>query len=264
MKKTLFTILITVVGGALALESCSPAEVEGLGEEKDKAKIIFVNAAPNAAADPAGARREIAVYPFYNGVQFNTFPIKFPWSNGYKAFAPGTMVMRFDTAQSQANNPPGPGARVAELSFPTQADQYYSVYALGTAQKVEPILLNDNLALPAPGKATVRIMNFSPDAGPVDVVITGGAAQPITLATNLAYKGVRDFFEIDPGVYTIEIRVAGTTTRIGNARSNIIIDRNSCYSIWTAGFRTLPSPGNTFAGYAFDIRYHANRWSNPL
>lgn len=262
--KSLLTAALTLLATALVLQGCKPTEVEGLGEEKDKAKIIFVNAAPNGATDPVQARREIAVYPYYNGVQFNTFPIKFPWSNGYKAFSPGTMAMRFDTAQSQANNPAGAAARVAELSFPTTADKYYSVYALGTAQKVEPVLLEDDLSLPAPGKAKIRVMNYSPDAGPVDVVITGGATQPITLATNLSYKGVREFFEIDPGTYTIEVRVAGTTTRIGSARANVFIDRNSCYSIWTAGFRTLPSPGNTFSGYAFDIRYHANRWSNPL
>lgn len=263
MKSSLTALLMPLVA-ALVLPSCKPTEVEGLGEEKDKAKIIFVNAAPNGATDPVQARREIAVYPSYNGVQFNTFPIKFPWSNGYKAFPPGTMAMRFDTAQSQANNPPGAAARVAELSFPTKADAYYSVYALGTAQKVEPVVLEDDLTLPAPGKAKLRVMNYSPDAGPVDVVITGGAPQPITVASNLTYKGVRDFFEIDPGTYTIEVRVAGTTTRIGNARSNVFIDRNGCYSIWTAGFRTLPSPGNTFGGYTFDIRYHANRWTNPL
>ncbi|CAN5509315.1 hypothetical protein BH09BAC4_BH09BAC4_04580 [soil metagenome] len=249
----------------LSLLSCEQNEPQGvLGEEKDKAKIIFVNATPNAATQPAAAQREIAIWPFYNGVQFNTFPIKFPWSNGYKAFAPGTMVMRFDTAQSQSNNPPGAAAKVGELTFPTEADRYYSAYSIGTAQQPEFVLLNDDLALPTPGKAKVRIMNYSPDAGPLDLFITGGSlAAPITLATSLAYKGVKPFFEIDPGTYTIEFRVAGTATVV-KSKSNVIIDKNSCYSIWARGFRTLPSLGNTFGGYAFDISYHANRWSNPL
>lgn len=264
MKIRFASYISLIVMGALALSACEKELPEKLGEERDKVKIIFVNAAPNAAIEPLRARREIAIYPFYNQVQFNNFPIKFPWSNGYKAFPPGTMTIRLDTARSIGNDPPGVAARVAEVTFPTQADTYYSVYAIGTVQQVEAVVLPDDLSLPSPGKAKIRIMHFSPDAGPVDVVLTGGVAAPVVLASGLDYKGVKEFFEIDPGTYTMEVRVAGTTTRIGNARSNMLIDPNSCYSIWTAGFRTLPSPGNTFAGYQFDIRYHANRWSNPL
>ncbi|GAA4462242.1 hypothetical protein GCM10023189_38680 [Nibrella saemangeumensis] len=250
---------VSLTAGILGLMACEKDDVAGLGEEKDKGKIIFVNAAPNSATVAAQAQREIAIFPFYNNVQFNLFPIKFPWSNGYKAFAPGTMTMRFDTAQSQANNPAGPAAKVAEVSFPIQADKYYSVYAIGTAQKVEIVVLDDNLALPAPGKAKVRLMNYSPDAGPIDIVISGGA----TLGTSLKFKDVKDFFEIEPGTYTIQLREAGTA-RVLASKSNVFIDRNSCYSIWARGFRTTPSPGNSVSGQGLDISYHANRWSVPL
>ncbi|HLK96339.1 MAG TPA: DUF4397 domain-containing protein [Hymenobacter sp.] len=265
MKLVKLCLLPALVLVGLSLISCEKNEPMGvLGEEKDKAKIIFVNATPNSATQPAAAQREIAIFPYYNNVQFNNFPIKFPWSNGYKAFVPGTMTMRFDTAQSQSNNPPGGAGKVGELTFQTQADKYYSVYSVGTAQKPEFLLLNDDLALPTPGKAKVRIMNYSPDSGPLDLYITAGSQSgPVTLATNIAYKGIKEFFEIDPGIYTIEFRVAGASTVV-RSKTNVIIDRNSCYSIWARGFRTVPSPGNTFGGYAFDISYHANRWSNPL
>ena len=267
MKLPIHKYLTVLTAGLIALTACQEDEPRGLGSEPGKAKIIFVNAAPNAAVAPELARRDIAIYPFYNEVTFNNFPIKFPWSNGYKAFEPGTMTVRLDTARSIGNDPPGPNATVTQVTFETQADVYYSVYAVGTVQNVEPLVLTDDLALPTPGKAKVRIMNFSPDAGPVDLVITGGVSSPVTLATNLGYKGVQEFFEIDPGRYTIEVRAAGTTTRIagnGSSRGDILIDPNSCYSIWTAGLVTTPSPGNSLGGQAFQIRYHANRWSNPL
>ena len=265
MKLYKLYILPALVLAGSSLISCEENGPMGvLGEEKDKAKIIFINASPNSATEPAAAQREIAIFPFYNNVQFNTFPIKFPWSNGYKAFAPGTMVMHFDTAQSQSNNPPGGAAKVGELTFPTQADKYYSVYSVGTAQHPEFQLLDDDLSMPTPGKAKVRIMNYSPDSEPLDLVITAGSPSgALTLATNIPFKGVKDFFEIDPGIYTIQFRASGTTTVV-RSKSNVIIDKNSCYSIWSRGFRTIPSPGNTNAGYAFEISYHANRWSNPL
>ena len=50
----------------------------------------------------------------------------------------------------------------------------------------------------------------------------------------------------------------------GGSRADILIEPNSCYSIWTAGFQTLPSSGITLPFHAFNICYHANRWSNPL
>jgi hypothetical protein len=263
MKLPIHNYLAFLTASIIVLTACEKEPV-GLGSEPDKAKIIFVNAAPNGATEAPLARREVAIYPFYNDVTFNNFPIKFPWSNGYKAFEPGSMTIRMDTARSIGNDPPGPNATVTQVTFDTQADTYYSVYAVGTVQNVEALVLTDDLSLPSPGKAKVRIMNFSPDAGPVDLVITGGVSSPVTLATNLQFKGVQEFIEVDPGRYTMEVRVSGTTTRIGNARADILLDPNSCYSIWTAGFQTLPSPGNTFAGYGFAIRYHANRWSNPL
>ena len=254
-------ILFAVLTSSLLLTACSQDDLQGLGEEKDKAKVIFINAAPNAATMPTVAQREIAIWPFYNGVQFNNFPIKFPWSNGYKAFIPGNLVMRFDTARSQANNPSDPAAKVAEVTIPTAADGYYSVYAVGTSQKVEIVALTDNLALPTVGKAKIRIMNYSPDAGPIDIAVIGVGGT--VLANNLIFKGIRDFFEIDPGIYTLEIREVGTA-RVLRTKTSVIIDKASCYSIWTRGFKTLPSPGNTNAGYALDLSYHANRWTNPL
>jgi hypothetical protein len=266
MKLHIHKYLAFLTASLVALTACEKEPV-GLGSEPGKAKIIFVNAAPNGATQPQLARREIAIYPFYNEVNFNNFPIKFPWSNGYKAFAPGSMTIRMDTARSIGNDPPGPNATVTQVTFDTQADTYYSVYAIGTVQNVEAVVLTDDLSLPSPGKAKVRIMNYSPDAGPVDLVITGGVSSPVILAANLGYKGVKEFFEIEPGRYTMEVRIAGTTTRIPGAdsrRENILIEPNSCYSIWTAGFRTVPSTGITLPFHAFNIRYHANRWSNPL
>lgn len=243
----IFSICLTITG-------CKE-ETIGMGSEPDKAKVIFVNASINDFSNPTQARREIAVWPYYNGVQFNLFPIKFPWSNGYKAFEPGSMVMRLDTANSPGNDPSQAAARVAEVRFNTQADKYYSVYAVGPSRNVEAIVLEDDITLPSSGKAKIRIMNYSFDSGPIDIVIRGGA----TLASRLNFKDSKNFFEIDPGIYTIDI-IDSNTKVILRSKTNVIIDAKSVYSIWARGFRTLPSSGNTNSGYVLDISYHANRW----
>lgn len=266
MKKNLINYLYLLAIGSLTLGACKK-EVEGLGSEPGKAKILFVNATVNAATSRL-AGREMGIYPFYNGTQFNNTPIKFRSTNGYKAFAPGQMTIRLDTALSFSTNPPGPREKVVEITFSTQPDTYYSLFSVGTTQNVDTLLLRDDLSLPTAGKAKVRIMNLSPDTGPVDVVITAKngvtLTPPLVLGTQLAYKGVKAFFELDPGNYTMEMRVAGTATTIPNtSRANIIIDANSCYSIWTAGYRPA-QPAGVPVGQAVEIRYHANRWSNPL
>jgi hypothetical protein len=243
----IFTIGLTLVG-------CKEEPI-GMGSEPDKAKVIFINASVNDFTNPTQARREIAVWPFYNGVQFNLFPIKFPWSNGYKVFAPGNMVMRLDTANSPGNDPSQAALKVTEINFNTQADKYYSVYAVGPSRSVEALVLEDDLTPPTSGKAKIRLMNYSFDAGPIDIVIKGGA----TLATGLRFKEIKNFFEIDPGIYTIDI-IDSNTKAIINSKTSVIIDAKSVYSIWARGMRTLPSPGNTSAGYVLGISYHANRW----
>jgi hypothetical protein len=268
--KTNINYLYLLVLGFLLLTSCEK-DVEGLGQERDKVKILFLNSAPNAAETPKLADREIAIYPYYNGVQFNNHPIKYSHPNGYKAFEPGQMTIRMDTAQSQANLRPGAANKVAEITFATQADEYYSVFAVNSVQDVQTVLLKDDITTAvAAGKAKVRIMNFSADAGPVDVVITKrgvGAGPkmdlptPQVLASKLDFKGVVDFFEIEPGTYDMEIRDGATVLR---TFTNMSIDDRSYYSIWVSGFRTVPYGGAAKFNQGINLFYHANRWSNPF
>jgi hypothetical protein len=268
--KTNSNYLYLLALGFLLLMSCEK-EVEGLGQERDKVKVLFLNSAPNAAATSVLADREIAIYPYYNGVQFNNHPIKYSHPNGYKAFVPGQMTIQLDTAQSQANNRPGSAAKVAEITFDTQADEYYSVFAVNSVQNVEIVLLQDDITTAVEaGKAKVRIMNFSSDAGPVDVVITKrgvGAgpkvdlSTPQVLASQLDFKGVIDFFEIEPGTYDMQIRDGATVL---STFTNMSIDDRSYYSIWVSGFRTVPYGGTAKFNQGLNLFYHANRWSNPF
>jgi hypothetical protein len=262
--------LYLLVLGFLLLTSCEK-EVEGLGQERDKVKILFLNSAPNAAATSALADREIAIYPYYNGVQFNNHPIKYSHPNGYKAFVPGQMTIQLDTAQSQANNRPGSAARVAEITFDTQADEYYSVFAVNSVQNTEVVVLQDDITTAvAAGTAKVRIMNFSADAGPVDIVILrkgiGSGPKvdlptPQILASKLDFKGVVDFFDIEPGTYDMQIRDGATVL---NTFTNMSIDDRSYYSIWVSGFRRVPYGGAAKFNQGINLFYHANRWSNPF
>lgn len=245
---------------AVLLQSCKKEEEGYVGDYPDKAKVIFYNAAPNASTNPVEARREIAIYPIYNGVNYNNFPIKYPWSNGYKVFEPGTLTLRLDTAGSQANNPPGPAATVGTYAIPIQADSYYTVFAVNVASAVDTMVLKDDMTLPTKGKTRIRFFNLSADAGPIDIINTKTGA---VLAGNISFKQRTAAIEVDPDdKFNMAIRAAGTTTNLVT-KIDMVISANSVYTVWATGFRTIPSPGNTFGGYALQLNYAANRWTDP-
>jgi hypothetical protein len=70
------------------------------------------------------------------------------------------------------------------------------------------------------GTFSTRVVNGSPDLGPVDIYIyssTGSQpAQPII--ANLQYPGISNYVAYPAGTYTIAIDQAGTTTQLGSAQ----------------------------------------------
>jgi hypothetical protein len=240
----------------LLLMSCKK-EKEGMDEMKDKAKVIFINATVNNSTTPALASREVGIYPVYNGINFNNHPIQFPWSNGYKAFDPGTLRIQLDTTFSPGAAQPNFAGRtkVMEIQLPVQADNYYSLFSVGTINNVDTFFVRDDVSLPAAGRARVTFYNLSTDAGPVDIV---NSQDGTVIVSNLGYKQRGSAVEMAPGNYRFQVNVAGTSTVLRAARE-LMIDANSVYTVWARGLRTMP-PG-ALSNHTFQLSYHANRWT---
>ena len=255
MKKMLYKFSLPCIIAVFAM-SCEK-EVEGLGEMKDKGKVVYVNATVNNSSTPVLAAREVAIFPVYNGIDFNNFPIQFPWSNGYKAFDPGTLNMRFDTVFSPGSNPFNYNGRTAVMSFPLQlqADRYYSLYSVGTINAVDTFFIEDDLSLPPAGKAKILFLNLSLDAGAIDIV---NASTGAVLASNITYKQRRAYVVVDPGTIRLQINAAGTSTVLRASR-DVLIEPNSVYTVWARGLRTPPQ--GALANHPLQLSYHANRWS---
>ncbi|HEU0227784.1 MAG TPA: DUF4397 domain-containing protein, partial [Arachidicoccus soli] len=217
--------------GALALfistvifQSCKKVEEGYVGDYPDKAKLIFINLAINGSAIPTQAKRDIAVYPVYNNINYNTFPIKYPWSNGYKVFEPGALTLRLDTALSPGNDPPGSAGLAGTYNLNLQANSYYSMFAVGTVQNIDTFLVKDNIDYPTPGKTKIMFLNLSADAGPIDIV---DANTNTILAANVSYKERRAYIEVNPGTYSMRIQAAGTSTVIKAPKTGMVISPNS-------------------------------------
>ncbi|MCF1713712.1 DUF4397 domain-containing protein [Flavihumibacter sp. RY-1] len=257
MKKSL-KILSLVLSFSLLFIACTKDDPAGMDEMRDKAKLVFINATVNNSTVPGEALREVGIYPVYNGLNFNNHPIQYPWTNGYKAFDPGTLNLKLDTCFSPGTNPPSlDRATVKDLSLQVEADSYYSLFSVGTIYAVDTFFIRDDLSFPSSGKAKILFLNLSIDAGPIDIV---NAVTGEVVAANISYKDRRGYVEVNPGNYRYQINAAGTSTVLRAAR-DLIIDANSVYTVWARGLRTIPAPGSTLANHQLQLSYHANRWT---
>jgi len=119
---------------------------------------------------------------------------------------------------------------VIDATLTLADDKDYSVVAVGKLADIEPLVLEDNNAAPAAGKAHVRFVHASPDAPAVDVAVKGG---PV-LFSNVPFKGVGAYTPVDAGTYDLEVRLAGTDT-VALAIPGAKLDAGKVYTAWALG-----------------------------
>ena len=119
---------------------------------------------------------------------------------------------------------------VINANLPLSADTDYTVVAVGKLAAIEPLVLTDNNAKPAAGKAHVRFVHASPDAPAVDIAVKGG---PV-IFSNVAFKGVGTYTPVDAGTYDLEVRLAGTST-VALAVPGVKLDDSTVYTIFAMG-----------------------------
>lgn len=120
--------------------------------------------------------------------------------------------------------------QVISATLTLDADKDYTVVAVGKLADIEPLVLTDNNAAPAAGKAHVRFVHASPDAPAVDIAVKGG---PV-IFSNVAFKGVGDYTPVDAGTYDLEVRLAGTNT-VALDLPGIALSDGTVYTVFAMG-----------------------------
>lgn len=120
--------------------------------------------------------------------------------------------------------------KVISATLTLDADKDYTVVAVGKLANIEPLVLVDNNAAPAGGKAHVRFVHASPDAPAVDIAVKGG---PV-IFSNVAFKGVGDYMPVDAGTYDLEVRLAGTNT-VALDLPGIALADGTVYTVFAMG-----------------------------
>jgi hypothetical protein len=176
-----------------------------------KARVRVVHASPDAPAVDVWVN---------DGVAFSNAPFK--GITDYAALDLGTYNIK--VVPTGATEPV-----VIEADLTLEANDY-TVVAVGLLENIEPLVLVDNNATPAEGKAHVRFVHASPDAPAVDIAVKGG---PI-LFSNVAFKEIGDYLPVDAGTYDLEVRLAGTDT-VALEVPGLALTAQTVYTVFAMG-----------------------------
>jgi hypothetical protein len=219
-QRPLYSLLLLLVFGA----GCKKERV-GMTDEPNKAKIAIMNLVTPNRPSATAANSGIQGYLLYMDGKLlfgqSLLPNK---TTGYVLADPGARTIRVDSTEVVANQQVDYSkATVNTTTVQAEAGKYYSIYYGGKVQSPDVLVTTDNLTRPASGKAAVRVVHMSPDAGALDIagqLTTGTAAVAPVLFSNLAYKTSTAFTEINGGFYRMEVRPNGATTKLSTFTQN--------------------------------------------
>lgn len=195
--------------------------------------ITVINTSPDAPAQD-----------FYlNNNKVNLNPITYGHGLDYSGAYTGKRTLNFYTAGTQT--------LTKSDTLTVVANKYYSVYLANVVAHPDIVIIKDAISQPELGKATIRLVNLSPDAGAVDLV-----SNNTVLAANMDYKGASAFVSISGnGNYDFEIRQAGTTTVLATL-TKAGIYANSVYTVWLQGLKNATDQTKLAAGLQQNVYYY--------
>ena len=95
--------------------------------------------------------------------------------------------------------------------------KYYTVLAFGAAGALRQMLLDENTSAPDTGKALLRVVNVSPDAGPLDVYLTAPTdllPNVVAVQSAVAYGVQGNYTLVNSGSWRLRITSAGSKTDV--------------------------------------------------
>jgi len=173
----------TEAGGTLAAAPAAQAAAQ-----RDTALVRVLYAIPGGAVADVFAGDAVA----FNQVGYRSL-------SPYKELPAERTTFRLRPAGKDTAQP------LAEEAEGLAAGKHYTVVILPGAKDKPAAMqvLSDDLVPPSEGKAKVRVVNASPDAGKVAVFVGGHTS---ALVKGVAVETASDYSEIDPVQGTLEVR----------------------------------------------------------
>ncbi|WP_227497286.1 DUF4397 domain-containing protein [Planctomonas psychrotolerans] len=121
----------------------------------------------------------------------------------YQQLPAGTYVVSMVPNGAPEGTPP-----VISESIDVQADRPMTVAALGTNAELETRVYRDDLTLPAPGEARIRVVQASTTADSVDIRTRSGVA----VAEGAAFASATDYANVPAGPVELQLSAGGRSS----------------------------------------------------
>jgi hypothetical protein len=206
-------ILGVVCSVAIVLSSCVKNH-----DNNTPAKPISALAFVDASADAP------ALDFYLNGQQVNLNPVSpgnfFSYFNAYSGKVPATF---YQTATTTL---------LAKDTITMVANHGYTLFLANVIAHPDFILTADSLIRPASGAISLRLVNASPDAGTVDLIVKGASSSIISGGT---YKSVSGFTSATVSLTdSLQIRQSGTSSILATVPASHFTN-GSVYTVWLYG-----------------------------
>jgi hypothetical protein len=175
--------VVALLLGALALPAAA-------GAQEARARVRVLHLSPDAP--------KVDVY--VDGTSTLT-AVQFKTATKHAQVPAGTHTVEIRPAGS--SNGGNPLATARATLAPGAA---YTLAAVGSAAKLQVMVLKDDFTAPPAGKAKLRGIDASPQSPPIDIAIAGG---PV-LFHDLTFPEATPFATIKAGSMALEVRLAGT------------------------------------------------------
>ncbi len=150
--------------------------------------------------------------------------LSFAEVSDYVQFSPGA-----HEAQVYPANMAGNPLLSAGLDLARERD--YTLVVVGTLSSLNAVLLLDSTPAPTRGQAKVRAFHASPDAPPLDVVVSGRQAP---LFSGLAFQQSTPWSELAARMVDLDLRPSGSTEPLLSL-PDLVLDGGALYTFTILG-----------------------------
>jgi hypothetical protein len=193
---------------SISMDSCS----------KEDASVAAISGLTVVNASPT-----LATYNLYlNSAKVNAAALPFTGTIPYFKITPGANSLKFTSGNSTES--------LLTKVVTLEADKAYSLFLIDKAEKLDGLLVSDDLQATNTEKALVRFVNLSPDAGALELGQTGAA----TLVASQAFKAYSTFSAVDAKTYSLEIKNPAGGTVLSKLE-NVVLTAGKMYTIVAVG-----------------------------
>ncbi len=176
------------------------------------ANVMFFQASPDAPA-----------VDLYAGDKRVKDEVGLGEMTGYQKVRPGLTEVKVKATKGDTTLVP------AQVNL--RSDTSYSMFVVDSASNASLLVVQDNLRRPPAGKALARFVNLSPDSPALTVATERGKL----LFRDKEFRQYTDFEPLEPGTYSLQLRLAGTDSVMVKV-AETTIEANKIYTIIARGF----------------------------